>query len=186
MPTCKIILGFVGPIASGKGTACQYLKEKYQAETFRFSTILRDILDRLNLEQSRDNMQNLSTSLRSIFGEDLLSKVILYDLKKSEAKIVILDGVRRQSDIQYIKNDPDFHLVEINAEPKIRHERIIKRSENTDDRQKTFEQFLADEQQETESQIKDVAQSAEFSIDNSKTTENLHQELDNIIKQLKS
>lgn len=180
----KIILGFVGPIASGKGTACTYLKDKYSAEIFRFSTILRDILDRLHLVQSRENMQNLSSNLRSTFGEDLLSKVILSDLNNSAAKIVVLDGVRRQSDIKYIETDTNFHLIEIDAEPKIRYERIIKRSENSDDNQKTLEQFLADEQQETETQIKGLARTAKFQINNSGSIDNLYLQLDNILKQI--
>ena len=32
----KIILGFVGDLASGKGTICKYLNEKYSANTYRF------------------------------------------------------------------------------------------------------------------------------------------------------
>ena len=171
----------VGPISSGKGTASQYLKDKYNAEIFRFSTILRDVLDRLHLEQSRENMQILSTSLRSTFGEDLLSKVIYNDLKNSKSDIVVLDGVRRQSDIQYIKEDPDFHLVEIDADSQIRFDRIIKRGENSDDKKKTFEDFLADEQRETELQIKAVAETAEYHLDNNGTTAELYDQIEEIL-----
>ena len=60
----KVILGFVGPIASGKGTACQYLRDQHRAPTYRFSSPLRDVLDRLYLPQSRQNMQDLSLALR--------------------------------------------------------------------------------------------------------------------------
>lgn len=181
----KIILGFVGPIASGKGTASQYLKDKHHAEIFRFSTILRDVLDRLHLEQSRENMQTLSTNLRSIFGEDLLSKVIYNDLKNSKSDIVILDGVRRQSDIKYIKEDTNFHLIEINADPKIRFDRIIQRSENPDDQKKTFEEFLADEQRETELQIKSVAETAEYHLNNNGTTTELYNQIEEILNKSK-
>jgi len=57
----KIILGFAGEIASGKGTAAKYLAEKYGSGYFRFSTILRDVLKRLYLDESRENAQKIST-----------------------------------------------------------------------------------------------------------------------------
>ncbi len=43
----KIILGFAGEIASGKGTAAKYLVGRHEAATYRFSTMLRDIVERL-------------------------------------------------------------------------------------------------------------------------------------------
>jgi len=181
----KIILGFVGPIASGKGTSCSYLKDKHEAEIFRFSTMLRDVLDRFYIEQSRENMQNLSSVLRQTFGEDLMAKTIAADVKNSQTQIIALDGIRRQADIKYLLEIPEFYLVEINAAQKIRYERIIKRSENTDDTQKTFEQFQNDELQEPELQIKEVAKIAEFHIDNNGTIENLYDQLDNILKKAK-
>ena len=52
----KIIVAFTGRMASGKGTACSYFVEQYGATMFRFSNMLRDILERLYLEKNRENM----------------------------------------------------------------------------------------------------------------------------------
>ena len=128
----KIILGFVGPLASGKGAICQYLKEKHGASVFRFSTMLRDVLNRLYLEISRDNMQNLSSALRQTFGDDLLASVIANDVKNEKNEFIVIDGVRREPDIKYLKDFPNFYLIEIKADQKIRWERMRKRGENTD------------------------------------------------------
>jgi len=177
-------LGFVGPIAAGKGTVCAYLKDKHGAQIFRFSTILRDILDRLYLPQSRENMQSASSALRQIFGEDLLAQTIATDVKKSAASIIALDGVRRLADIKFLQENPDFHLVEIIAYQKIRYERLLKRSENSDDQEKSFEEFQKDEQQETELQIKEVAQTAEFQINNDGSFDDLYRQIDDILKQV--
>lgn len=181
----KIILGLVGPIASGKGTVCQYLKDEHEAQIFRFSTMLRDVLDRFYIEQSRENMQALSSSLRQTFGDELMAKTIANDVKNSQAKIIILDGVRRPADIKYLQELPEFHLVTINAEQKIRFERIIKRGENSDDTQKTFTEFQSDELQEAEIQIMNVAQSAEFHLDNNGSKEKLNQQIEDIFNKLK-
>ncbi|HDQ22735.1 MAG TPA: hypothetical protein ENN28_02045 [Candidatus Uhrbacteria bacterium] len=184
MKNNKIIIGLVGPIAAGKGTVCEYLKEKHQAQTLRFSTMLRDVLDRFYIEQNRENMQNLSSVLRQTFGEDLMAKTMANDAKNSETKIVVLDGVRRQADIKYLQELPNFYLVEINAKQKIRYQRLIKRSENIDDRKKTFDQFQNDELQEPELQIKKVAQTAKFHLNNDGPKENLYSQLEKILKQL--
>ncbi|OGY44809.1 MAG: hypothetical protein A2729_02910 [Candidatus Buchananbacteria bacterium RIFCSPHIGHO2_01_FULL_39_14] len=181
----KIILGFVGPLASGKGTICQYLKEKHGASVFRFSTMLRDVLNRLYLEISRDNMQNLSSALRQTFGDDLLASVIANDVKNEKNEFIVIDGVRREPDIKYLKDFPNFYLIEIKADQKIRWERMRKRGENTDDNTKTFAEFKKDEQREAEKNISDVAKLAKFKIDNSGTLAELYRQMENILKKFK-
>lgn len=181
----KIILGFVGLIASGKGTACQHLKQNYGADTFRFSTILRDVADRLYLKQNRQNLQDISLILRQKFGEDLLSKVIANDAKGSQAKIIGIDGIRRLSDIKYLKKLPNFHLIYIETDQKIRYTRIVSRGENTDDTTKTFKQFQKDEQQEAEQQMKEMAAMAEFTVNNNGTLKDLYRQLEEIINKIK-
>jgi len=184
MKSNKIILGFVGPIASGKGTTCAYLNNKHGAQIFRFSTMLRDVLDRFYIAQSRENIQAVSLALRQTFGDDLMAQTIANDVKNSTAEIIALDGVRRLADIKYLKEVTGFHLVEINAKQKIRFERILKRSENTDDNKKTFPEFQNDEKQEAELQIKNVTQIAEFHINNNSKLDDLYSQIDNIINQL--
>jgi len=115
----KIILGLAGEMASGKGTIAKYATEKYNARTWRFSTMLRDVLDRLSLEQSRDNMQTLSTILRQNFGEELFARVMAEDVKKDTGEVIIIDGVRRFTDIENLKAMPGFHLVYIDVDQKI-------------------------------------------------------------------
>lgn len=180
----KIIIGFVGEIASGKGTACDYLIEKYNAGYYRFSTIMRDILDRLHLPQSRENMQNLSTVLRQNFNEDLFAKVIAEDVKEDNSDIICVDGIRRPADIIYLKQLDNFHLVHIYTDEKLRYERIIERSENPDDKSKTFEQFQKDQQQETELSIPEVVAEAESRIENNETKQELYQKIEALLQKL--
>lgn len=177
----KIILGLCGEIASGKGTIVKYLEEKYKATSHRFSTPLRDILKRLYLEISRENMQLSSRVLRENFGQNLLAKVITEDVKNDQNKIIIVDGVRRPADIEYLTKLPEFKLIYITADIKIRHERIIKRGENEDDKTKTFEQFIKDNQAEAELLISEIGKTADIKIDNNGTYEALYKQIDEII-----
>ncbi|MBT4516919.1 MAG: AAA family ATPase [Candidatus Komeilibacteria bacterium] len=178
----KIILGFTGLISSGKGTAAKYLKEKYKADTFRFSTMLRDVLDRLYLPQSRENFQIISPILREAFGQDLMAKVIAEDVKKSNSNLIAIDGMRRPADIEYLKDIPGFKMIAIEVDEKTRFERLLKRGENTDDATKTFEQFKKEHKAETEIHIPDLMKQADITIDNNGNLEDFYKQLDKLIK----
>lgn len=180
----KIIFGLVGPPACGKETVKRYLVEKYKAKDCRFSTILRDILARVDLPNSRGNMQKLSTVLRANFGEDLLAKAIAMDAMKLDSDIVVIDGVRRPTDIEHLNKLPSFILIKIDAEPQLRYKRLVARNENEGDDRKTFKQFLEDHKAEADSLIPMVMATAKHSIDNSGSFEDLYKQIDEIIKKI--
>lgn len=182
MTNNKIILGFTGQLSSGKGTSAEYLVKKYQADTFKFSTILRDLVDRIHVPQTRDNLIKISEFVRGTFGEDTLSKTIAEDAKNATNSIIIIDGIRRMADIEHLFKLPNFILIEIFADPKIRFERLVKRGENEDDKTKTYEQFLADHERSTEISIKEVIAHATERIDNNGTLEDLYKQLDGLVE----
>lgn len=181
----KVIIGLVGTLASGKETTKKYLAEKYGAKDCRFSSILRDVLTRLTIPNSRENLQKISTVLRANFGEDLLASAIAADASKLDADIVVIDGVRRFTDIEHLKDLPNFVLVKIDANPKLRYERMKLRNENVGDDKKTFEEFLKDHEAEADKQIPEVMKTAKYSIDNSGSFEELYYQIDGIIANAK-
>lgn len=178
----KKILVFVGLLSSGKGTAAKYLVEKYGAKSFRFSTIMRDLLDRLYLEHSRQHMSDISRVLRENFGEDLFAKVMATDVQKAAENLVVVDGARRLADIEHLKKIEGFKLVSIEADAKIRYERLIARGENPDDKNKTWEQFLKDHELETEASIPALMKMAEVVVDNNGSAEQLYEQLDKLVQ----
>lgn len=180
----KQIVTFVGRISSGKGTAAQYLHDKYGAEVLTFSNILRDVLQRLGVEETRDSFVRLSEILRGAFGEDLLSKIIASDALKSAADVVAIDGTRRTTDIEHLKGLPGFVLVAIHAEPEARYQRLSQRTVKADDQTKTYEQFLEDEKRSTEVSIDEIIGSAAYQIDNNGDLASLHTQLDDLIASL--
>lgn len=178
----KKVFGFTGLIASGKGTACKYINEKYGAEGFRFSTILRDVVDRIYLPQTRENLQNISQVLRENFSQDILSKAIAEDVKKAKSEIVIIDGVRRWTDIEHLKEIPGFKLVGLKVNAKTRYQRLTKRGENTDDTTKTWEEFQKDSNAEAEVHIQEMVEKADVVIDNNGSLEDFYNQLDKLVE----
>lgn len=182
----KIILGVSGEIASGKDTVGKYLAEKYGALSLRFSQPLRDTLDRLHMEQSRENMATFSIHLRRAFGEDILSKVLLSDAEKSKENFVVVDGVRRLPDIIHMETSEHFYFAYIEASSEKRYERLIQRRQNSDDATKTPVQFEKDAKLETELQISGLKERADFVINNDGTLEELYAQIDKMMEKLQS
>ncbi len=182
----KMILAFAGKLASGKAVCQQYITEKYNADNTRFSTSLRDVLQRLHLPISRENLQNLSLDLRNRFGSDVLARTIAEDVKNSQKDIVVIDGIRRLDDINNLKGLPGFHLISVDASPEKRYERMKERNENAGDDKKSFADFLRDEAGESELQIPAVMAAANFHLDNNGDLEQLHEQIDKMVQEIQN
>ncbi|MBI2436363.1 MAG: AAA family ATPase [Candidatus Magasanikbacteria bacterium] len=177
----KIILGLVGDLAAGKGTIARYLHKKYGARSYKFSTMLRNILDRIYVEKTRENLQSISTFVRENYGQDVMSKVIARDVENDTNQIVVVDGIRRPTDITYLQELEGFHLIYITADQHIRWKRLVKRNENPGDDTKTFEQFCHNEQAEAESLIQKLGEQAEIKIDNNGDIKKLYDTIEEVI-----
>lgn len=180
----KLIIGLVGDKGAGKGTMAEYLSTKYHAVTFAFPQILKDILERLYISKTRKNLAELALALRELFGDDVLGQTIHKDIENSDTSTIVLDGIRYFDEVKLLKTFPVFYLVYITAEVKTRHERVKIRGEKENETQMTFEEFLEEEQLQTELQIKDIAKTADFKVTNNGSKEEFYFEIDTLMKKL--
>lgn len=178
----RIVLAISGDIASGKNEMSDYIKRKYKGYSYRSSGFLRDILKRMNMSETRENMQKLSTVIRNNFGEDIISHIAASDLEKVKNKLIAINGVRRSSDLDCLRKYFRVELIYIKSKFENRFERINKRSENKDDMMKTLAKFKKDHKREAEGQIKDLQEKADHIIENDGTLEDFYKSIDNIIK----
>lgn len=181
----KIIIGLVGTLASGKGAVKDLLNKEHQVQSCKFSDVFRDVLERLGVPISRENLQKISTVLRQSFGEDLLSRVIIKEVEKINSEIIIVDGIRRMSDIEHLKKLDNFFIISVDADSQIRYERMKIRNENEGDAEKSYQDFLEDEKSEADKDISEVMKIANFNILNNGTMEDLFQEVSKTIKEIK-
>lgn len=180
----KVIIGLTGQLAAGKTTVAQYLANKYNGKVYGFSGPLRDIVDRLTLPQTRENMANLSSVLRRQFGQDIILRAIMRDVQNEPCQFILLEGMRRYGDFMAFKEFPNFHLIAVLADQKLRHQRLNQRCQNPDDATKTLEQFKVDEQGEAEQEIPRAIAEADFTIDNNGDLEDLYQQIETVYRQL--
>ena len=178
----KIIIGLAGEMSSGKTTVAQYILEKNKGVSYRFSAPLTDIAERAHIENTRTNLQKLSTMLRKGFGEDLLAKILFNDVQKDDSSVIIVDGVRRKEDMVYLDTLPEFVLLFVEAPLKERYLRLIGRNEKADDTTKSFEEFSKEQNQESETEIVGLKKNAHTVIDNGGDLEALYFQVDNFLK----
>lgn len=180
----KIVIGLAGEMGSGKGTMAHYLVDRYGFTPFRMSDMLRDIVDRLHLEQSRENISKASKMVRDTFGQDSMSRVIAQDARKSATHVVI-DGIRRMEDIEHLQALENFILVYIEVGEKARYKRLVARNENKGDATKTFEEFQKEQQMEADSRIAELRDKAHMVINNDGDIFLLHQKIDIFVENSK-
>jgi dephospho-CoA kinase len=181
----KIIIGIAGNIGAGKGTITEYLVEKYNAKKMRYSKILADILERLYLDYDRNNLNIIAEGLRNMFGKDILSKVLEKDIKEIEAEIVVFDGIRKKKELDYFKNKiNNFFFIFVDAPFEVVAKRIISRQEKIDDQEQTAEKLRASQQQDSDKDVPNLKQYANFVIDNSGELKAAYEQVDKMMKEI--
>lgn len=178
----SFILGLVGTPGAGKSAVTEYIIQHYGGEQFRFSDYLAHVLQKMNLQKSRENMIKLSVILRKEFGEDLFSHAVACDAVRSDSSLVIVDGIRRPEDLAAFRPLPNFQLIAVNADPKIRYERMKHRGEKSGETNMTWEEFETTEKAPTEITIPETMTFANHVIMNDGSVEELHAKIDEIMK----
>lgn len=182
----KLVIGLVGEKGGGKGKCTELIKTLIQEGTVksaRFSDVLNDILTTLHISASRENLQKLVLNLKNAFGPDVLTNAVYHRMLNEQADIVILDGVRWSTDEQMLRKLPNNALVYITADANIRYERTKIRGEKAGEDKTTFEQFLKEEQVETELFIPQIGSRADVKINNNGSLEEYEKQVKDFYEQ---
>jgi dephospho-CoA kinase len=115
------------------------------------------------------------------YGDTTLSDALKSRIQKSTADIVIYESIRWKSDLDMIKSFENNFLLYVTAPVSTRYERTVTRGEKVDEKQASFEKFIADEQVATETEIAKLSAQADFKIENIGTEEDLRNKLQEII-----
>jgi len=137
----------------------------------RLEKVLRSVLDRDLSGIDTDNrmlLQELSTALRSPsgFGEEVLARAIYEKIRLNKPGLYAVDSVRREADISYLRHFQHFHLCYIHAGVRVRRRRDQDAARGSGDAEKTLAQFLREDRQESERQIKALRALADSEIHN--------------------
>ncbi len=145
------IVGVAGTNAAGKDTLGELREQLQHAKFVSLSDILRRELDKRGLPHERSNLGGLSLEWRTESGPGVLADKTI-DLYKSEKEAkgyqgLTLTSIRTPEEAESIQNAGGI-IIWIDADPKIRYARSQVRNGGRPEDQKTFEQFMDEEQAE--------------------------------------
>ena len=178
----SLIIAIVAEKGAGKGLFIDIVRElspDKKVASVRFSDIWREILHLLNKEESRENISNLATAIRALFHDDgVLVAAMESRLATMQADIIILDGLRKQEEVEPLVRKQNGILLSITASPEARFQRRREHAETTDERGMDWEQFMRQEQLAPEISIRTIGETmADATIENNGTVEEFRKKI---------
>lgn len=142
------LIGISGTNGSGKDTIGQILANDHGWLFVSVTDILRDGLRQQGQPIERENLRALSARWRRENGRGVLIDKALNEFNKAgkSSDGLVIASLRNPGEADRV-HELGGKVIWINAEPKIRYQRIYSRGRGAED-DKTFEQFLTEEQAE--------------------------------------
>lgn len=184
----KIVIGLVGPIASGKGEVVKILVAKGY-RPYSLSDRIREEITQRGLEVNRTNLNFVSNNLRQNFGADILAKRTSELIEKGEDELAVIDAIRNPFEIKYLQNKFGAKIIGVVADQKRRFELFLKRGTNIAGIE-TWEQFKELDNRELaqegihKQQVKACLNLADIVIENNGTVEDLRANVEDFIRSL--
>ena len=180
------IIAIVAEKGAGKGLFIELVKKlmpEKKIVSLRLSDVWREILHILNKEESRENISNLATAVRTLFRDD---GILVHAMKKRladiQADIIILDGLRKEEEVAPLVRDNDGLLVYIAASPEARFARRREHAETTDEKGMGWEQFMRLENLTPEVTIRHIGETmADVTLENNGTVEEFEKKIKQFI-----
>jgi dephospho-CoA kinase len=175
------LIGILGPIGSGKGTAADYISDKYGYEHITMGNILREFARKKHVKPKRINLLRLQQKYRKKFGNDFFINIAIEKAKTFDKTVI--DGVRNPIDARRVHENRG-KLVLVDADPEVRFERMKKRRRAGFS--KTFEQFRKEEANEHKyHDFKTTMKYADYKVDNTDGKVYLFKQIDKLMKKLR-
>ncbi len=140
-----IIIGITGTLGAGKGTIVDYLVSKKGFVHYSVRAYLIKEIKKRNLPVNRDSMTIVANELRAKHSPSFITDQLFIQAKKS-GKNCVIESIRTPGEIESLRKKGNFYLFAIDADPKIRYERIKLRNSETD--RISFNTFLSNEKRE--------------------------------------
>ncbi len=184
-----MILGIAGTIGAGKGTVVEYLVEKKGFAHYSSSGLLKEMLLEKGEVVDRDSMAKLAREIRAK-DPNGMPRLTYERLTKDNHQDAILEALHTVGEAEFVRSIGGI-ILGVDADINIRYERISKRGSEKDN--VSYEKFQEQARREDDGasdasghNIRGVVNTADYTILNNGSLEELHSQIDAILLQIEA
>ena len=174
----KIIL-LTGKKAGGKSifaNICRNLK----IPVFEMSDIIFDLMRIQKVKIDSISTGKFAENLRDKEGKEVVAKKVFEKTKTIKNNLILISGLRSIEELNYFKKYANSILINVDADDKIRFERIQKRGRKSDP--VNYNMFLVREISENKLGINKLLPQADVIIKNNKGMEEFERKIKDLIR----
>jgi len=181
------IIGITGTLGAGKGTIVEYLVRHHGFQHFSVREFLSRIIKAEGLEVNRDTLVQVANELRANHSPSFIAEELYLEAKGS-GNDCIIESIRTLGEVNALHEKGNFHLFAVDADQRLRYERIVLRASATD--KIDFDTFVANEAREMNStdpnkqNIAACMKLADFDFLNNGNLLELYKQVDEVLLQI--
>ena len=182
-----MIIGITGTLGAGKGTIVDYLVKEKGFKHFSARDFIAEEVEKRGLPLNRDTLTAVANDLRKEHSPQYVIEQLFYRAQSAGGNAVI-ESVRTPGEVAFLRQQPDFYLFAVDADPGLRYQRIKQRGSSTD--QVDYDTFLSNEQREMSStdpnkqNLSQCIRQADYVFNNNGTQAELFEQVEKVLEEI--
>ena len=184
-----MIIGITGTIGAGKGTIVEYLINNKKFKHYSARDFISEEVNRRGLILNRDSLTSVANDLRATHSPQYVIEQLFYKAQKEGGNAVI-ESVRTPGEITFLRKQPNFYLFAVDADSKLRFQRIKERASATD--HIDFKTFRSNEKREmstpdpNKQNLGKCIEMADFVFYNNDSMDELFAQVEKVLTEIKN